>query len=118
MKKIKRLFLNVNMGLGHNGLASVARDHKIEPSALGDEELLLYINRRMNKLKILGGGGLVIGYYRTRGEEKMMLEAIQYLPQTFGAKGFDYNAAVEKALKTRFAAIPNKMKKSVVEAVE
>lgn len=104
MSTIARLFLDTHMGLSHPGLIEIAKKAKINVDKLGTDELLMFINRRCNKVKILGAQGKVIGYLRTPDEKPLMLEALQYLPQTFGAAGWDYSDACRIALAKKLNA--------------
>lgn len=105
--KIIQLVVDVNMGLGHPGLIEVARKFNLDATQLGDSDLLMFLNRDRSKLKILGKQGIVLGYLRMPGSQKIMLEAIQYLPQTFGGAGFNYDEALKKALAERLVTRQN-----------
>lgn len=101
--KIKLVVQPVHMGLGHDGLAKFLKSHaKIDVKGLQDGDLIMCINSRANRLKVIGGKGLVVGYLKMPNEERIMQEALQYIPRTFGAGGFDYDAACKKALEERF----------------
>jgi len=102
MSRIAKLIEGVHMGLGHQGLAALsAKELGIDVEKLTDGDLLLFINRRGDKLKVLGGKDRVIGYIRAPGGSKLMKDALQYLPQTFGGQGFSYERAVRIALTKR-----------------
>lgn len=102
MKRIAGAWVNVNMGKGHQSLALFARQKGKDPKRLGEDELLLFINRKNDKMKVMGHGGLVIGYLRLESG-KIDMEALQYIPTTFGANGLDYPAALRQALEQRLA---------------
>lgn len=100
--KILQVIENVHMGLGHQGLALLCKTKfKLDLNKLEDGTLVMFINRDKNKLKIIGHQGIVLGYLRMPHERKIMMEAIQYLPQTFGATGWNYDEALKKALESR-----------------
>lgn len=97
---------NVNMALGHEGLTRVAAGFKINLSKLGDKELVLFLNKARDRLKILGARGIVMGYVKMPDEQKLPLGAVQYLSKAFSAGGkVDIDMAVkdyvENALKRR-----------------
>jgi hypothetical protein len=98
---------NVHMGLSHDGLCKLATKLRKDPKTLEPGELILFLNRGRDKLKTLGAGGIVIGYLKMPNKRKIMLDAIQFLPQTFGAKGFDYDGALSMAIDK---ALQNKIK--------
>lgn len=99
--KIIKLVENVNMGLGHIGLAKLMKEAKIDVSKLDGSDLIMCLNGCGDKLKVLGCKGLVVGYVRMPNRQKIMKEALQFLPRTFGASGFDYDAACREALAER-----------------
>lgn len=100
--RIRLLVEGVHMGLGHDGLAKLLKKQlKIEVSELNPGDLVMVLNRRGDKLKVIGTRGLVIGYLRMPDGNRIMKDALQYLPATFGAKGFDYDTACKAALESR-----------------
>jgi hypothetical protein len=102
--KIILLIDNVNMGLGHPGLTALARKFKKDPATLKDGELLMFLNRKRDKLKMMGHQGIVLGYLRMPKGRQIMLEAIQYLPKAFGAQGeINYDRALHTVLSDRLA---------------
>lgn len=115
--KVILLIDNVSMGYGHDGLketakkfgididrmrADVIREGKDPQEELG-HLLLMFLNRAKDKLKILSAAGLVVGYIRMPRGHRIMLDAIQYLPKTFGSSGFNYDAALKQALQNKLA---------------
>ena len=96
--KIFKLFLDVHMGASHDGLTRLAEKAKLDVTTLQDGDMLMFLNRKCDKLKVLGARGKVIGYLRMEKGQRIMRESIQFLPRTFGAGGFDYNRAVSMAL--------------------
>lgn len=104
---IKLVVLNVHMGKGHDGLSLVLRKQlKFEVSSLNPGEIVLCINRHGDKMKAIGGKGLVIGYLKLPHGQRIMRDALQYIPQTFGSTGFNYDEAVKHALDARFKTYP------------
>lgn len=99
--KIFKLFLNTHMGLGHEGLAKIAAKSKIKLMELDEKDLIMFLNTKMDKLKVLGAQGKVVGYFRSPERRPIMAEALKYIPHTFGSTGFDYDAACEMALKEK-----------------
>jgi hypothetical protein len=98
-KRFVTVFNNVHMGMGHTGLAKMARDARCNPANLEQGELILFLNRKKDKLKIMGGNGLVLGYLRLEGNRRIDMNALQFIPQTFGADGaVNYNMALRKTL--------------------
>jgi len=97
--KIVRVLTGVNMALGHEGLAMcIKREANIDVRVLDGTELVICINSAYNKLKAIGGGGVVLGYLRMPKGRTLMREAIQFLPKVFGGDGFTYDDACKEAL--------------------
>jgi len=97
----------MDLRLGHEGLirqlnrSAYFRERKQKVEELPVGSLVYCLNTQETKLKALGGKGMVVGYLRTPGNRKLYREALQYLHETFGADGFDYDAATKKALAKR-----------------
>lgn len=95
------------MGLGHDGLRILLAKPvskggaDIDVTKLNDGDLVMCLNGAGDKLKVIGHNGLVVGYLKMPRKERIMYDALQYIPQTFGGKGFDYNAACKRALDER-----------------
>lgn len=95
------------MGLGHDGLRSLLAKPvdkggaNINLDTLNDGDLVMCLNTLGDKLKIIGCRGLVIGYLKMPKKHRIMMEALQYIPHTFGGKGFDYDAACRRSLEER-----------------
>lgn len=99
MKTIIAAIDNVNMGSGHDGLALVAKKFKVPVGSLGANEVILFLNRAKDKLKILGAQGMVLGYVRMPQGRRLPLDAIQYIPQCFSNDGrLDIESAISKSV--------------------
>lgn len=95
---------NISMNLGHTGLALVAKKFDIKIESLQDHELVLYINKGRDKLKLLGAKGVVLGYVKMPGGRKLPMGAIQFIPETFSGKGtINIDAAISKYLTKAMA---------------
>lgn len=99
--RIRKLFLDVHMGLSHQGLTLLAQESGVKLEAMGTDDLLMFMNRLGDKMKLLGAQGRVVGYLKMPGKQRIMKEALRYIPATFGAQGFDYDAACRRALQER-----------------
>lgn len=107
--KILATYGNVNMSLAHKGLAVLLqKKFKIDVTQLEGDNVIMLLNSANTKLKAIGGKGQVIGYVALEKGRRIMLEAIQYLPQTFGGQGFNYDEALKLALISRLAKGPQR----------
>lgn len=103
MSRVIKVLEGVHMGLGHDGLAKlIEKEAKLDVSKLGKSDLIMCINRYGDKLKLLGCQGRVLGYLKIPGQQRIMKDALQFIPQTFGSGGLDYDSACRKALESRF----------------
>lgn len=87
---------NVHMGMAHQGLSLLAKKFKVNLQALGQGELVLFLNRGRDKIKVMGAMNQVLGYIKMPNGRKFPLAAIQWLPQTFAGNG---SINLEKALE-------------------
>lgn len=96
---IRKIVQPVHMGLGHDGLSALLRKvAKVDVKQLGASDLIMCLNNRGDKMKVIGGHGLVIGYLRLPQGQRIMKEALKYIPETFGSVGFDYDKAAKAHL--------------------
>lgn len=93
MNRLLRVFLNTHMGLGHVGLCLLASKNQVRLDALKNGEHVAFVNRQRNKVKVYSSGD-VLHYIRLPQGEKLRMEAIQWIPSCFGAKGFKYPQAL------------------------
>jgi hypothetical protein len=106
--RIIRFVENVNMGLGHGGLSYLLKQYlKINVDELPMGEMVMCLNRAGDKLKVIGGHGLVLGYLRLK-RGRIDKSALQFLPRTFGAGGFNYDEAVKLSIESRLTALPRR----------
>jgi hypothetical protein len=100
--KIRKLVQGVHMGLGHDGLKIFLEEHAgIRVSEMQGNDLVMCINSKGDKLKVIGCKGRVLGYLKMPRGEKIMRDALRFIPETFGASGFDYDLACRRILTQR-----------------
>jgi hypothetical protein len=103
--KILRVIDNVPMGRGHEGLKLIAEQVKIDVTTLKPGELVLFLNRRKDKLKTLGapGKGKLLGpvsYIKTENGQLLTMDAIQHIVKSMNPDGtVDYDKALEAAVR-------------------
>lgn len=112
--RIRKVIQGVHMGLGHDGLALLLKkEAEIDVHKLQDGDLVLCLNKHGDKMKVIGCHGLIVGYLKMPERQRIMQEALQYLPQTFGGTGFNYAAAERTALNQRFNSYAPAKKKTL-----
>lgn len=112
-----QLFTDVHMGQGHDALSRMADEQGIDAYTLPAGQILMFLNKRKDKLKILGHKGLVVGYLKMPAGERIALDAIQFLPQTFGADGeINYPQALRRSLEQRLSGTPPRSTRTAARA--
>lgn len=99
MNAIARVFLDVHMGMNFDGLSRLMIKEKLDIRKLGKGDFVIFLNRKCTAFKILAGNSYLV-YYKNKNR-KIPLEAIQYLPASFGGDEFEFNKAVEKSLRAK-----------------
>lgn len=102
--KIKRVIGNVHMGQNHVGLKTQALEVGEDPATLSQGEMLVFLNGKRTKMKILDSSGNVLGYY-SHPTGRIPLEAIHFIPKAFGAKGFDMPRAIKLMLQHKLSGL-------------
>lgn len=101
--EIARVFFDVHMSLNFQGLSRILKDHKIKPETLDTSDLVIFMNRKMTKFKLLIGQNYLV--YHSNGNKRVNLEAIQYFPQFFDGKRLDFKAAEKRALERKYHSL-------------
>ena len=94
--RIIRVFLNVSMINGHDGLHAVAKKEKVDLGKLEPGELVIFLNERADKLKVYGAND-VYAYYRSP-KGRLQAEMIQNIPKSFSGGRINFDEAVKTAL--------------------
>lgn len=93
---------NVSMNMGHDGLTGVAKRFSIDFRKLEDHQLVLFINKQRDKLKLLGAKGTVLGYVKMPNKRTLPAGAVQFIPQTFSGTGqINVDAALTAYVESR-----------------
>jgi len=105
MKAIQ-CFKNVHMGLGHAGLNQIAKETaNIDVEKLNNQEYLVFINRKQDKIKVLCMVGTAPfrkpGFFYVNYGRRLVMEAIQYIPRALGGGDFDFRKAEALALSQK-----------------
>ena len=108
---VKFVITNTHMGLGHEGLSDIIREHKKKNHLFAkvmkqEGGLILFLNNSMTAAKLYSEDGAVLGYLRMPGGRRLTAEAIDQIPRTFGGS-VGYSSAVVSALK-QFLVVESK----------
>jgi hypothetical protein len=100
--RIMRVFLDADLRCSHLGLSLLAAKEKVKVTELSDGEHIVFINRKVNKMKIYSARNIVSCHLSTG---KMDLGTLNYFSEAFGAQGFKYDNALKKVLTERLKAL-------------
>lgn len=95
--KLVRVFFDTDMRNQHDGLLKIAKKEGVDAASIAPGEHILFINTKMNRMKMLSSGG-VLSYWRGRQGERVNLEAIQYIPDAFSAGKINYTKALKNLM--------------------
>ena len=93
--RITRVFFDVNMGLGFDGLNKILKKSKTKLDA---DATIFFLNRRMNKFKLFRGQEFLV-YYRHKS--RIPLNALILLPSAFGGSQTEMDQAIRKSLMSK-----------------
>jgi hypothetical protein len=97
--RLVRCFLNVDMRNQHKGLTAYARKSQVDLRSLSAGELVVFINRKLDRVKLYATGD-VLAYQILQKGRTLDLRAIGHIPAAFGASGkLDLDAAVKKVIE-------------------
>jgi len=98
--RIVRVFLDVNLAQGHDGLRDEAKRGKVTTDKLEPGEYVVFVNRAQDRVKIYTGNG-VLAYLRSKGQ-RIDLSVISKIPAAFKNNGkLDYDSELAKILKEK-----------------
>lgn len=98
VKGILRVFLNVDMRNGHDGLSKTAKENGIKTSDIEAGSYVIFINASSNKLKMYAAGE-VIAYLRLPAGRKINMDVIRELPRVFDGRRINYQEALKTAVE-------------------
>lgn len=109
MNKIVRVFLDTNMSLQHQGLVAIAMSNGVAVPGLKNGEHIVFVNKKLNKVKVYSSNGLV-SYLRLDDGRKLDLNIISMIPSCFDANlRIDWNKAealsLDRKLKNKEANV-------------
>ena len=97
-----QVFLNADFRCAHEGLALIAKSHKIDVSKLEIGEYLIFVNTAKDRLKLYAANN-VVAYLKLK-TGKIDLRTIQLIPQAFNGSGrIDYDAALKEVIDRELA---------------
>lgn len=97
--RIARVFLEVDMRNAFQGLLKILTKNNIDSRVLGKGDLIVFLNRKTTAFKVLSGNSYLV-YYNNKNQ-KIPLEALQYLPGHFGGSPFQFSKEVERVIKDK-----------------
>jgi hypothetical protein len=103
MAKILRVFMDVPMYLGHDGLTQLAKEDGVNLSQLAEGEMVVFINHQKDKIKLYAPNN-VLAYVRNEKRHPINLATISLIPKAFQGSGrIDYDGALKEVLLKELA---------------
>ncbi len=99
MNNIARVFMDVHLGQGFQGLGEICKKARIDLRTMGDGDFVVFLNRKCTAFKTLNTSK-VLTYYK-HDEGRLPIEAIRHLTASFGGSKLEFDKAVEKTLRTK-----------------
>ena len=97
MSTVVRLFPDTHMAYSHAGLIAIAEESGISVEKMGDEDLLLFLNRPQTAMKILDSRNVII-YFRHPKNHKIDQGIFRTLPWYVRGGKLDYKGAMKARL--------------------
>lgn len=98
--EIARVFLDIPMYYGFQGLKGVLRKGGVNPETMDSKKFIVFINKAGTAFKVMVGPHFLV--YHNNNGKKFPLEAIQHFPEFFDGEAFDFSAAASKVIKHKF----------------
>lgn len=109
---ILRVFLNVDMRNGHDGLSEIAAENDIKVSEIELGNYIVFVNNQRNKMKLYASND-VIAYTRLPAGRKIEMRVIKELPRVFNGRQINYDAALKLAVDKALSDKPTQTIKSI-----
>lgn len=103
MNKLIGVVNNTNLGCGYDGLTIVAKKQlELDVRIMGKGEFIAFVNRRGDKVKLLGAQDFVAYHRRGTGQGKIDLRILKHLPNYMSGRVFNYDDAMVEVIRTKF----------------
>lgn len=99
--KILRYFPDTDLRCGHKGLADLAKKAGIDPIELKNGQMLLFVNRSRNAIKIYAPGNTIV-HQKTPYGNPLNPKAFVLIPKFFNGQTIDLKGALGAAILKDF----------------
>jgi hypothetical protein len=104
MSKIIQVFLGSDLRCSHEGLTQIAKEQKVDVTALVPGEFVIFINSGLNKIKLYTANE-VVAYLRVK-TGKVDIRTISLIPKAFLASGrIQYDESLKEILIERLNTV-------------
>jgi hypothetical protein len=90
------VFPRTDLRCGHDGLTTLARKAKRDPSTLAPGQFMVFINNSQSAFKMFAANNTLVYYRSPRG--RIDINTIRHIPNCFNGNALNYNAALKKSL--------------------
>lgn len=99
--KVLQIIFNADLRGGHDRLAKIAKDLKVDINTIKVGDFLVFVNRKRSALKVYAAGH-TIAHFRMPDNRVMDVRILKLIPKFFNGKELRYNAALEELIKKEF----------------
>lgn len=94
--KILHVYKDVDFRMQHPGLKALMGNKNLKPG-----EHVIFLNRKMNRIKVMSKGDVLT--YKVSERGRLDMDMIRHIPETFGAGDFTMREALKKAILLKLA---------------
>lgn len=98
--RIRRVYTDVHMGLGHKSLSEICLGDGIRTDNLDRGDYIIFINKAQTALKLFAAGN-TIAYFKMPYGGKLDMGVVSLIPTFFNGDTIDYPGALSELIKRR-----------------
>lgn len=96
-QKIIRFFSETDMRNGHDGLAKLARENKVNVSQLNLGEYVIFVNKKKTAIKMYAPNNIIV-HQKLLGGARLDLRVISLIPKYFNGTKINLDAALKEVI--------------------
>lgn len=109
--KVMHVIPQVDMRNSYDGLAAIAKDNRINCSALKPAEFVLFINNAFTACKLYAANGVIVCYRHPKGHT-LNYKALQLIPHFFDGQDIGYSSALRAVIGKAYPELVKKGKRN------
>jgi hypothetical protein len=97
IQKIIRFFPETDMRNGHDGLAKIAKDNKINVTQLNLGEYVIFVNKKKTAIKMYAPNHIIV-HQRLPGGARLDARVISLIPKYFNGTKINLDGALKEVI--------------------